>query len=206
MRVAGVEHSGLDIPDMVRGDDLHAARVAEFHDAVLAGWAASGAPPPARFDDGVWHWIERNHVCNALLWLEEERAHRAGASDAEVAACKRHIDRHQQARHEASGLLDASLLELFDAGCAAPGTRLHSETPGAIIDRLSMLALQICHLQRAAADTPAARLDPQLKRRSAQRRDLCECLDRLLSELADGTACVHVYAPLEGWARGPSVA
>ena len=63
------------------------------------------------------------------------------------------------------------------------------------MNRLSVLAVQLTHLRRAAEDSAVVRLDPELKRVVAQRRDLCECLDRLLRELADGQACVHVYAP-----------
>jgi len=72
--------------------------------------------------------------------------------------------------------------------------RLHSETPGAMVDRLSLLALEICHARRGA-DPIVARLDPGFKRLAAQRRDLCDCLDRLLRELADGQACFHLYEP-----------
>jgi hypothetical protein len=193
-RVAGIGSQRNRIPnDMAPGSDLHAARVAAFHDAVLAAWRSDGAPAP-RFAEGVWHWIERNHACNALAWLAEVRARRADAADAEIAWCKRAIDRHNHARREALALLDASLIDLLGDG--GPGARLHSETPGAMIDRLSLLALQIRRSKQAGeTDATVVRPDPELKRHMAQRRDLCECLDRLLRELADGQACVHVYAP-----------
>jgi hypothetical protein len=186
---------------MADGSDLHAARVAAFQDAVLAAWREDRAPPPARFPDGVWRWIERNHVCNTLRWRTEQRSRRGDVPDAEVAGCKRTIDRQNHARHQAIELIDASMLDLFAA--AGPGARLHVDTPGTMIDRLSSLSLQISHARHAAEDGGDGERDPRLapavKRLAAERRDLCDCLDRLLREMADGLACFHLYGepPLE---------
>jgi hypothetical protein len=179
---------------MADSNDLLAERVAAFHDEAL-GWQDDEGAPPARFADGVWHWIERNHVCNMLLWRAEERARRTQAPDAEVAGCKRSIDRHNHARHEAVELIDATLVSLLGDAAAVPDARLASETPGAMIDRLSTLSLQARRARCAVADPAALRLDPTLRRLAAQRRDLCDCLDRLLRELADGQACLHLYGP-----------
>jgi hypothetical protein len=97
--------------------------------------------------------------------------------------------------------IDASMLDLFAA--AGPAARLHIETPGTMIDRLSSLSLEISHARHAAQGGGDGERDPRLaramKRLAAERRDLCDCLDRLLRELADGRACFHLYGepPLE---------
>ena len=52
-----------------------------FHDVCLAqpGWAKQS---PEHFAAGVWHWIERNHRYNCLLWDEEDQARRTDVSEA----------------------------------------------------------------------------------------------------------------------------
>jgi hypothetical protein len=182
---------------MAHRNDLNAARLAAFHDGMLAERCAGHEPPAPCFTEGVWHWIERNHVCNAMLWDEDELARRTDVPDPEIVCCKRNIDRHNQARLDAVDVVDALLLELFD-DAASPGARLHSETPGAMIDRMSMLSLRIHHVRRQAeaangSDVVVMRVIPTLKRLVAQRSDLSDCLDRLLLELADGQAFFRLY-------------
>lgn len=44
------------------------------------------------FEQGVWRWIELNHLYNSLLWNEEDRARRTDVPASEIARCKRNID------------------------------------------------------------------------------------------------------------------
>jgi hypothetical protein len=176
--------------------DLTGERICAFHDAALVGWdAAVGLHPPPSGHD-LWAGIGHNHLCNAMLWDEEDRARRTDVPDAEIVRCKRSIDRHNQARNDAVEAMDTYLMALF--GEADAGIPLHSETPGAMIDRLSILSLKIHHMgrevQRSEAGAQhvhacAAKLD----RMHIQRKDLRECLDRLLRELAVGRARFRVY-------------
>ena len=76
--------------------------------------------------------------------------------------------------------------------------RLSSETAGAMIDRLSILALKVHHMraqtQRADADDIHVRAcTAKLDRLLAQRRDLMSCLDLLLTEARAGRAYFKLY-------------
>lgn len=128
--------------------------VTEVHERLLADPDWPGREPePA--DDGVWRWVQANHRFNCLLWAEEDLARRTAVNDAEIAANKRAIDSYNQARNDATERVDELLLVtlgLVDATSAAtdsprsiecPGSRLHSETAGSMIDRLSILALKV---------------------------------------------------------------
>jgi len=162
-----------------------AAKIAEFHDYVLA---APGQP--ARFKDGkgdekVWAAIEANHWHNCAVWEQEDLARRRGAADAEVASNKRAIDAHNQKRNDAVGKIDAALLDSLGDVTRSRKARQHSETAGAIIDRLSILSLEI----KAMRGVDAARLDLLCE----QRADLAACLDRLLAEASRGETFFKVY-------------
>ena len=189
---------------------LPAAReVLALHDTLLAHPAWPQAQPPER-DAGLWHWVQANHRCNSLLWAEEDLARRTTVADAEIAANKRAIDRHNQARNDATERLDEVLLValgLVDADSArtdAPlstvpaGARLNSETAGSMVDRLSIMALKVqaMHAQTLRQDVDEAHRAAsrvKLERLQQQRLDLGSCFDALLADAASGRAYFKVY-------------
>jgi len=168
-----------------------AAEIVEFHDYCLA---APGAP--ARFQAGLWASIEANHWHNTLLWEQAELARRQGAPDSDIASNKRAIDSHERKKTDAVARIDAAFLELLSATKPKAGARLSSETAGAMIDRLSLLALHIHAMREQArrADADAPRVEKKLERLHEQRGDLAGCLDRLLAEAQGGESYFKVYA------------
>ncbi len=180
-----------------------------LHDHLLGtpGWPAREPAAPA---DELWRWVQVNHRQNALLWAEEDLARRTQVPDAAIAANKRAIDGHNQARNDAIERLDEILLlrlGLVDADSArsdmprttvAAGARLNSETAGSMIDRLSIVALKV-HAMRAqtlrsdvdTAHRAASAL--KLQRLQQQRLDLAQCLVELLADALAGRAYFKVY-------------
>jgi len=174
---------------------IEARKLTTFHDSrhAVAGWAKSGA---AEHGGGVWQAVEDNHRCNCLLWDEEDLARRRSVPDAEIAGNKRAIDGHNQKRNDAIERIDEHLLGFFQG--KKENARLNSETPGAMIDRLSILSLKIHHMrlqtQRTDVDrTHVANCLVKLNRLNEQRTDLAACLDRLLAECARGESYFKVY-------------
>nr|WP_314543492.1 DUF4254 domain-containing protein [uncultured Massilia sp.] len=187
--------------------DIDAASVAWFHDRQLRqrDWpvlSRAAAPPAGPTQCHAWEWIDANHRYNGLLWNEEDRARRLDVPPSEIAAGKRLIDRYNQKRNDAVELIDEALLADLAAalpgGAPRPGARLSSETAGAMIDRLSILALKIHHMrihaQRLDAGEEHVRAcSAKLERLQAQRQDLMACLDTLLAEARSGLAYFKVY-------------
>jgi hypothetical protein len=171
------------------------AEIVRFHDERVADrdWAKSAA---ARFDTGVWQWIEANHRFNNLLWDEEDLARRRDVPDSAIAANKRAIDGYNQKRNDAIERIDEHLLAAL--GEAQPGARLNSETAGAMIDRLSILALKIYHMRLQTERTDASpehveTCRQKLARLAEQRGDLQGCLGQLLADCRAGRAYFKVY-------------
>lgn len=176
--------------------DLKGEELVRFHDERLGDkpHPVSGTP---RFAEGVWQAVEDNHRFNARLWEEEELARRRDVPDAEIAANKRNIDRLNQGRNDSVERIDEMLAGRIDPP-GHPGARLHSETPGMMIDRLSILSLKIRAMgaQSSRQDATAEHRSTcaaKLKRLLEQRRDLRHCLDELLADCARGTARFKVY-------------
>ncbi|MFT4173285.1 MAG: DUF4254 domain-containing protein [Rhodocyclaceae bacterium] len=176
---------------------LSSTDILAFHDRCVAdrAWAASGA---ARYDEGVWAFIELNHRNNNLLWDEEDLARRRDVPDSAIAANKRAIDGYNQRRNDAVERIDEIILGSLGAATVAADARLNSETAGSMIDRLSIMALKVFHmgLQTERTDVDAAHLEAcraKLTRLNEQRRDLAACLDALLADCAAGRAYYKVY-------------
>lgn len=188
---------------------LHAADVTALHDRLLA------TPDWPQVDEAghaqpLWQWVQVNHRRNALLWQQEDLARRTTVADAEIAANKRAIDGHNQARNDAIERVDELLLlqlGLVDAASArtdAPqstvpaGARLSSETAGSMIDRLSILALKqrAMRAQCERSDVEETHREAsrgRLARLQQQRQDLAACLDALLADAGAGRAFFKVY-------------
>jgi hypothetical protein len=177
--------------------DTTAAQIRAFHDerTARADWAAT--QPPA-FADGTWQWIEANHRCNNLLWDEEDRARRTNVPDADIAANKRAIDGYNQRRNDAIEKLDEALLARLEGVPLRADAWHNAETAGAMVDRLSILALKTFHmaLQTRRTDATAehiAACTEKLARLALQRDDLARCYDTLLARAAEGRAFWRVY-------------
>ncbi len=188
---------------------LLCADVIALHDRLLAtpAW-----PEQDDADDAqpLWHWVRVNHRRNALLWQQEDLARRTTVADAEIAANKRAIDGHNQARNDAIErvdellLLQLGLVDAATAGTDAPqstvpaGARLNSETAGSMIDRLSILALKLRAMreQGERCDVDEAHREASRGRHARlqlQRQDLGGCLDALLADALAGRAFFKVY-------------
>jgi hypothetical protein len=137
------------------------------------------------------------HRANFDLWHQEDAARDPLATDATIAQVKHAIDALNQQRNDLVEQLDALLIGTVTQNPNAP---LHSETPGLIVDRLSILALKIFHteeqLHRSTPEHQARNRD-RLALLISQRDDLAACLNDLWSEIAAGTRRFNLYRQLK---------
>jgi hypothetical protein len=182
---------------------LAANAIVRLQDELTAAWHCAS---PEEQDQGLSDWlarVARQHRTNFDLWHTEDEARTPGATDAELAQVKRRIDTTNQLRNDLVEELDRKLLDwlgpqhLPDA--AAP---LNSESPGLIIDRLSILALKIFHTREEAqrADCSEEHVERNQNRLAVlveQRDDLANCLDSLWLETLAGTRRFKLYRQLK---------
>src|SRR5689334_1298041 len=118
---------------------------------------------PEAFDRCInfWHSDPDNHAVpgvssnptavdlawrNFLLWHEEDKARRTDVDDSAIATVKRAIDKLNQQRNDLIEKLDEAILAELAKTAPEPATELiNSETPGSIVDRISIMSLKIYH-------------------------------------------------------------
>lgn len=142
-------------------------------------------------------WVEENHAFNYQLWHAEDRARREDMGPEFVYRAKREIDHFNQQRNNRMEAMDEWLFKALSP--ALPATcAVHSETPGMIIDRLSILSLKVFHmaLQLEREDVDAIHHEQCLSKLQVlkeQQAQLKDCLHRFLEAINNKTRTFRVY-------------
>ena len=115
---------------------------------------------------------------------------------------KRKIDRSNQKRTDMVEQIDDRFLGEFSSVEALKNATLNTESPAWVVDRLSILALKIYHMQEQASRTDASkehkqksqtRLDILLE----QKADLTTAFDQLIDEYKSGAKTMKVYRQMK---------
>ncbi len=174
---------------------LHDQLASRWHVEAMETWRAPGNAFAAL--------VAQQHLANFELWHTEDAARTPGATDADLARVKRRIDETNQRRNDLSEQIDRFLLNyLAPLALPDPHAELHSESPGLMIDRLSILALKIFHTQEEAGrdDAPSGHAERNQQRLVVlleQRTDLDNCLSRLWSQTLAGSRRFKLYRQLK---------
>ena len=151
---------------------------------------------PAATGEGFFRLLEENHLRNFSLWHEEDVARRDDLGFEAVYKAKRNIDRFNQERNNFAEEMDKAMVATLSP--RESGAPRNSETPGMIIDRLSILALKEFHMheETVRADASAAHREKcaeKLARIQRQRADLAGALADLVADVAAGRRTFSVY-------------
>lgn len=184
----------LDSPTLVRQImRLHADTVERWHDESLDNPYV-----------GLLSVACQQHQFNFQLWHEEDIARRTDVTDAEIAQVKRAIDGFNQQRNDWIERIDETLLEMLQAQGVKPtdDAPLNTETPGSAIDRLSIMALRIYHMEEELARPDAseehlAKVEPKRQRCMLQRADLSGSLEELFASIFAGQKQLRVYRQMK---------
>ncbi len=182
---------------------LDAVEITRLHDQATLRWhqdAAWPGPSSAAPPHAFLGLVLAHHRANFDLWHEEDKAREPEVSDASIVAVKHAIDAFNQTRNDLVESIDRALLAA--AGDQNPAAPLHSETPGLIVDRLSILALKLYHTAEETRRPSASEAHHQknfarLDLLNQQRSDLAACLDALWTDVLAGRRRFKLYRQLK---------
>jgi hypothetical protein len=177
---------------------LDVSHLPSLHDAANARGHEPGLAPPLPASEFEQLVLDQ-HQANFDLWHEEDKARDPDAVDSAIVTVKRSIDRLNQRRNDLLEQIDLQLLTFasLKMNLDAP---LHSETPGLIIDRLSILSLKIFHTEEQVHRSTAehrATSQSRLALLLSQRSDLAGCLAGLWDEVLAGKRRFKQYRQLK---------
>ncbi len=141
-------------------------------------------------------WID------TVQWHYEDIIRDPHIDPVEALNLKRRIDRSNQDRTDLVEQIDAYFRQTYSEVTPLPDARLNTESPAWAVDRLSILALKIYHMQEQVDRedaTPAhrqqcqAKLDVLLE----QQVDLSTAIDQLLENIEAGRIYMKVYRQMK---------
>ncbi len=178
--------------------DIFQRATADYHiaddvDAVVAN------PYP---EGSIEHTLYAKNMVDAVQWHLEDIIRDPEIDPVAALALKRRIDRSNQVRTDMVEELDTYCREQFASVKPLPEATINTESPAWALDRLSILALKIYHMQAEVARPDAsaehrakcqAKLDVLLE----QREDLTTAIEQLLDDIAAGRKYMKVYRQMK---------
>jgi hypothetical protein len=142
------------------------------------------------------NWID------TVQWHLEDIIRNPEIDPAEALLLKRRIDKSNQDRTDLVELIDSYFLDKYKNVPQLDGATINTESPAWAIDRLSILALKIYHMQqevdrKEASDSHRAECNKKLEILFEQQVDLSSAIDQLLSDIEAGRKWMKVYKQMK---------
>lgn len=115
---------------------------------------------------------------------------------------KRRIDKSNQDRTDLVEMIDSYFLDKYKDVEALPDVTINTESPAWAIDRLSILALKIYHMQQEVDRTDTtpehhAQCEAKLNVLLEQQKDLSSAIDQLIADIEAGRKYMKVYKQMK---------
>ncbi|WP_117883812.1 DUF4254 domain-containing protein [Aureibaculum luteum] len=148
------------------------------------------------------HLLYRKCWIDTVQWHYEDIIRLPDINPEEALTLKRKIDASNQDRTNMVEYIDGYYFDKFKNITIEPQATINTESPAWAIDRLSILALKIYHMQEEANRASASeehRVNCQLKLDilSEQRVDLTTAIDELLNDISLGKKYMKVYKQMK---------
>lgn len=157
------------------------------------------------YDDNnelIEHLLFRKCWIDTVQWHYEDIIRDQNINPEAALRLKRLIDASNQDRTDTVEYIDSYFLEKYKEVSTKENAKINSESPAWAIDRLSILALKIYHMNEEATRKDASQ-EHQMKCKAKlnvlleQRVDLSTAINQLLEDIENGDKYMKVYKQMK---------
>ncbi|RKS55417.1 uncharacterized protein DUF4254 [Gillisia mitskevichiae] len=150
----------------------------------------------------IEHLLFRKSWIDTVQWHYEDIIRDPNIDPVAALTLKRQIDASNQDRTDMVEFIDSYFLDKFKEVSVKPSATINSESPAWAIDRLSILALKIYHMEEEAnredaSDDHRNKCGVKLNVLLEQRVDLSSAIDQLLEDIQNGNKYMKVYKQMK---------
>ena len=148
------------------------------------------------------HLLYHKNWIDTVQWHLEDIIRNPEIDPVEALAIKRRIDKSNQDRTDMVEYVDSYLMDKYKEVVPTPDARLNTETPAWAVDRLSILALKIYHMEQETRrndvdDAHRAACRQKLEVLLTQRADLSQAIEELIEEIEAGRKYMKTYKQMK---------
>ncbi|MBW8242656.1 DUF4254 domain-containing protein [Muricauda oceani] len=152
--------------------------------------------------DKVEHLLYRKNWIDTVQWHYEDIIRDPKIDPVAALDLKRKIDASNQDRTDLVEYIDGYFLNKYQSVQVKEGAMINTESPAWAIDRLSILALKIYHMQEEVNRTDASpehikKCSDKLAVLLEQKKDLSMAIDQLLADIEAGEKYMKVYKQMK---------
>ena len=153
-------------------------------------------------DDAFAKLLYHKNWIDTVQWHFEDIIRDPNIDPVAALVLKRKIDASNQERTDMVEYIDSYFLQKYAAVQVLENAKINSESPAWAIDRLSILALKIYHMQqeasrKEASETHRANCQTKLNTLLDQKADLCHAINDLLADIESGNKYMKVYKQMK---------
>lgn len=148
------------------------------------------------------HLLYRKCWIDTVQWHYEDIIRDPNIDPVAALTLKRQIDASNQDRTDMVEYVDSYFLEKYKDAVAKSDATINTESPAWGVDRLSILALKVYHMNEEATRENASEAhrdacQTKLNVLLEQRVDLSTAIDQLLNDISEGTKYMKVYKQMK---------
>jgi hypothetical protein len=152
--------------------------------------------------DKIEHLLYFKNWIDTVQWHFEDIIRDPNIDPVAALTLKRKIDASNQERTDMVEYIDSYFLQKFADVVVKPSAKINSESPAWTLDRLSILALKIYHMNEEATRAEASqehrdKCQVKLNVLLEQRTDLFTAIDDLLTDIENGDKFMKVYKQMK---------
>jgi hypothetical protein len=152
--------------------------------------------------DSLEHLLYLKCWIDTVQWHMEDEVRDPSIDPTRGLQWKRRIDQSNQERTDTVEYIDSYYLDKFKDVLPLPNATINTESPAWALDRLSILALKIYHMQLEANRSTASpehrsQCTKKLQVLLEQRTDLSSSIDQLLNDISQGKKYMKVYKQMK---------